>query len=91
MESLLCDEAWLSGPVTPVDHHHASKQGGLESHSGSFCFYTTKEECEQALAICLEKETGYMPEANYVEHLRSKNLTVARFRATQWVFRVGFS
>ena len=51
----------------------------------------TKEDSEEALAIYLEKEISYMPEANYVEHLRSENFTSTRYRATQWLFRVSFS
>lgn len=85
MESLLCDESWLSSPATPI-HQHATKHHSSESYYGSF--YTTKEDCEQALAIYLEKEMSYMPEASYIEHLRSKNLIFARFRAIQWLFRV---
>ncbi|XP_030925183.1 putative cyclin-D7-1 [Quercus lobata] len=84
MESLLCDESWLSSPATPI-HQHATKHHSSESCYGSF--YTTKEDCEQALAIYLEKEMSYMPEASYIEHLRSKNLIFARFRAIQWLFR----
>lgn len=88
MESLLCDEAWLSSPVTPVSHY-SLRNHSSESYCGSF--YTTKEDSEEALAIYLEKEISFMPEANYVELLRSKNLTAARFRAIQWLFRVSFS
>ncbi|GMY14525.1 putative cyclin-D7-1 [Fagus crenata] len=84
MESLLCDEAWLASPVTPINHH-SPKQCSLESYCGSF--YTTKEDCEQALAMFLGKEISYMPQSNYVENLRLNNLTFARFRATQWLFR----
>jgi hypothetical protein len=90
MDSLLCDEAWLSSPgVTPIDHHHA-RHHSSESYLGG-SFYMTKEDSEEALAIYLEKEISYMPEANYVEHLRSENFTSARYRATQWLFRVSFS
>jgi cyclin D7 len=87
MASLLCDETWLSSPVTPINHH-SPKQCSLESYCGSF--YTTKEDCEQAIAMFLGKEISYMPQSNYVEHLRLNNLTFARFRATQWLFRVSF-
>ncbi|XP_062167067.1 putative cyclin-D7-1 [Alnus glutinosa] len=79
MENLLCDEAWPSSPVAPIDHQ------STESYRGSF--YPTKEDSEEALSIYLEKEISYMPEANYVEHLRSQNLTNARYRATRWLFR----
>jgi hypothetical protein len=83
MENLLCDEAWLSSPVAPIDHQSS------ECYRGSF--YPTKEDSEEALSIYMEKEISYMPEANYVEHLRSQNLTNARYRATRWLFRVSFS
>lgn len=92
MENLLCDEAWLSSPaVTPIDHHHHhhAPHHSSESYLGG-SFYMTKEDSEEALAIYLEKEISYMPEDNYVEHLRSENFTSARYRATQWLFRVSF-
>ncbi|XVF06207.1 hypothetical protein REPUB_Repub06bG0027600 [Reevesia pubescens] len=48
-------------------------------------FYTSKEDSEQALIICLEKEFGYMPEPGYLDYLQSNNLVFARFRAVQWL------
>lgn len=89
MENLLCDERWLSSPVTPIDHHHHQSSEMISSYPGSF--YTTKEESEEALAIYLEKEITYIPQPNYVDHLRSEKFTSARYRATQWLFRVSFS
>ncbi|XP_059428657.1 putative cyclin-D7-1 [Corylus avellana] len=89
MENLLCDEAWLSSPaVTPIDHHHHhhAPHHSSESYLGGSS-YMTKEDSEEALAIYLEKEISYMPEDNYVGHLRSENFTSARYRATQWLFR----
>ncbi|KAG7964868.1 hypothetical protein I3843_09G193000 [Carya illinoinensis] len=84
--NLLCEETWQCSPVTPV-HHHATKLCSFENYSCGGSFYTTKEDAEQALVIYLEKEISFIPAANYVEHLRSKNLTTARSRATQWLFR----
>lgn len=80
MDSLLCEEVWLSGPTTP-DYQDCA--------AASFC--TTKEDCKQALVIHLDKELSYMPENGYLEeHLRSKNLLFARSRAILWLIKVGF-
>ncbi|KAG2690615.1 hypothetical protein I3843_09G191600 [Carya illinoinensis] len=84
--NLLCEERWQCSPATPV-HHHATKLCSFENYSCGGSFYMTKEDAEQALVIYLEKEISFIPAANYVEHLRSKNLTTARSRATQWLFR----
>ncbi|KAF8397437.1 hypothetical protein HHK36_016354 [Tetracentron sinense] len=80
MESLLCDEDWLS--TDPVEKQHC-----LESCVGSFYFYTTGEDHEHALTICLHKEMTYMPKAGYVELLRSSDLIAARSRTIRWFIK----
>ncbi|XVE61925.1 hypothetical protein DITRI_Ditri06bG0077300 [Diplodiscus trichospermus] len=82
MENLLCDELWLSSPGTP-DLSHERERSILKGHAASF--YTTKEDTERALVICLEKELSYMPEPGYLDYLQSNNLVFARFRAVQWL------
>lgn len=86
MENLLCDEEWLSSPVIPDLSHETVHYG----YGYADLFYTTKEDSEQALVICLKKEFSYMPEAGYLDYLQSKNLVFARFRAVQWLIKVQF-
>ncbi|CAL5351321.1 unnamed protein product [Camellia sinensis] len=77
MDSLLCDEVWLTtSPTTTILNH---------DYGGSF--YTTKEDSQQAFDICLQKEIGYMPESQYQDHLQSSGLILARFRAMQWLLK----
>ncbi|KAM2045456.1 hypothetical protein ACFX1T_009644 [Malus domestica] len=80
MESLLCDEVCPSSPpaVTTEPFGH--------SNFGS-SMYTTKEDYEQALTICMEKEISYMPEPNYLENLSSNNLVIARLKCIQWFIK----
>lgn len=90
MENLLCDEVWLSSPGTPDLSHEREQYCTLKCYSDSF--YTTKEDCEQALVICLEKQFSYMPEPGYLHYLHSNSLVMsARFRAVQWLIKVKFS
>ncbi|TYI87563.1 hypothetical protein E1A91_D04G143700v1 [Gossypium mustelinum] len=86
MENLLCDEVWLSSPGTP-DLSHESEHYIWKGYGYADLFYTTKEDSEQALVICLKKEFSYMPEAGYLDYLQSKNLVFARFRAVQWLIK----
>ncbi|XVF55242.1 hypothetical protein PTKIN_Ptkin06aG0021400 [Pterospermum kingtungense] len=86
MENLLCDEVWLSSPCgTPTDRSHEREHYTLKGYADSF--YTTKQDSEQALVICLEKELSYMPEPGYLDYLQSNSLVSARFRAVQWLIK----
>ncbi|KAI7997025.1 putative cyclin-D7-1 [Camellia lanceoleosa] len=77
MDSLLCDEVWLTtSPTTTILNHN---------YGGSF--YTTKEDSQQAFDVCLQKEIGYTPESQYQDHLQSSGLILARFRAMQWLLK----
>ncbi|KAK2972329.1 hypothetical protein RJ640_014387, partial [Escallonia rubra] len=90
MESLFCNEVWLMSPssttVTANNDMHSPYNGGESGFCGRrSCFYTTKEDCEQAFEICMRKEQSYMPGPGYADHLESNDLIkVARFRAIQW-------
>ncbi|XP_022748177.1 putative cyclin-D7-1 [Durio zibethinus] len=84
MENLLCEEVWLSSPGTP-DISHEREHCTLKGYADSF--YTTKEDSEQALALCLEKEFSYMPEPGYIDCLQSNNLVFLRFRVVQWLIK----
>lgn len=93
-ESLLCDELWLSDSATDdcYSDQKPKKCNILESwecECDGTSFYKTKEECEEATIICLDKELSYMPEPGYVEYLvQSNNLLHFRFRAIQWLIKV---
>ncbi|XP_059649925.1 putative cyclin-D7-1 [Cornus florida] len=89
MESLYCDEVGLMSPytTTTVDQQHNAhnKQplGVLDQSS----FYTSKEDCEQALSICLQKECTYLPQPGYSDYLKTYNLIIPRFIAIQWLIK----
>nr|XP_009782531.1 PREDICTED: putative cyclin-D7-1 isoform X1 [Nicotiana sylvestris] len=82
MESLLCDEVWL---MSPEDHDvHVNNE---EEGDTSF-FYSTKEECEQAFGILLEKEMSYMPKPDYVKRIKENCfIENARFKAIYWLIK----
>ncbi|KAH9672424.1 putative cyclin-D7-1 [Citrus sinensis] len=93
-ESLLCDELWLSDPASTADCYSDRKPKqcnileSCECECDGTSFYKTKEECEEAAIICLDKELSYMPEPGYVEYLdKSNNLPHFRFRAIQWLIK----
>ncbi|KAF9595548.1 hypothetical protein IFM89_000636, partial [Coptis chinensis] len=74
MDSLLCDEDWLKSP--PSTHHYSKFDTCMDS------FYTTLEDCKDALMVYLKKENSYMPELGYVDRLHSSNnLLLARIKA----------
>ncbi|KAF9679940.1 hypothetical protein SADUNF_Sadunf06G0068000 [Salix dunnii] len=87
MDSLLCDEAWLSGPATPDYFHNQQRYSYGGNYAAACSFYTTIEDCEKAVFICVEKEFTCMPEPGYVEHLRTKDLLFPRFRAIHWLIK----
>lgn len=86
MESLLCDEVWL---MSPEDHDvHVNNE---EEGDTSF-FYSTKEECEQAFGILLEKEMSYMPKPDYVKRIKENCfIENARFKAIYWLIKVNLN
>ncbi|KAK8561763.1 hypothetical protein V6N13_149086 [Hibiscus sabdariffa] len=86
MENLLCDEVWLSSPETR-DLSHETEHCTLKDYASADSFYTTKEDSEQAIVICLEKELSYMPEPGYLDYLQSNHLVFPRFRAVQWLIK----
>ncbi|KAJ6331640.1 hypothetical protein OIU76_010096 [Salix suchowensis] len=87
MDSLLCDEAWLSGPATPDHRNDQQRYSYGENYAAACSFYTTIEDCEKAVSIYLEKEVTCMPEPGYVEHLRTRDLLFPRFRAIHWLIK----
>ncbi|KAJ4849161.1 hypothetical protein Tsubulata_028900 [Turnera subulata] len=88
MDSLLCDEEWLSSPAIPC-HHKDHKHDTIVDHEkDAGVFYTTKEDYEEALSVYLEKELSYMPKPGYLERLcQSTNLSLARYKAIHWLIK----
>ncbi|KAI9152807.1 hypothetical protein LWI28_001509 [Acer negundo] len=87
MESLLCDEVWLSSPdQTAVacfddDDDHREPQNWRRSTGD-------KEECYEATIMCLHKELSYMPQPGYFDYLLSNNnLMHSRSKAIQWLLK----
>ncbi|XVF33999.1 hypothetical protein REPUB_Repub18cG0019300 [Reevesia pubescens] len=68
-----------------VTSEHEREHCILKGYANAF--YSSKEDSEQALIICLEKEFSYMPEHGYLDYLQSNNLVFARFRAVQWLIK----
>ncbi|KAM2179485.1 hypothetical protein ACFX1S_032914 [Malus domestica] len=86
MESLLCDEVCPASPAVTTETIPGNNFGS-KSYCRSILMYTTKEEYEQALTICMEKEKSYMPEPNYLDNLCSNNLVIARLKSIQWFIK----
>ncbi|KAF5747569.1 putative cyclin d [Tripterygium wilfordii] len=81
MDSLLCDENWLSIPDDQCQQSNHIQ--GLEKHSD-----LSNEKVSEALKICLEKESSYVPKAGYARQLQSDNdFLSARFRAVHWLIK----
>ena len=89
VDSLLCDEVWLTSP-TVANHSHAIAMSKSAESYGGCTFYMSKEDCEHAFAICFQKEVTYMPQCGYKDHLQSCGLVLDRFRAMQWLLKVSF-
>ncbi|PHT99357.1 hypothetical protein BC332_31700 [Capsicum chinense] len=78
MDSLLCDEVWIE-----------EGGGGFNNDVGNgSCFYSTKEDCEEAFEILLDKEMSYMPKPGYVKLIK-ENFFIenARFKSIHWLIK----
>ena len=86
MDNLLCDESWLSDPLTPeslpnfrldIYEDHLAMSPAMDA--------TTIEE---AISIDLEKESCFSNHGHkFMEFLVSKKLTDARFQTVQWLIQ----
>ena len=82
MDNLLCDESWLSDPLTPeslpnIHEDHMVMSPAMDA--------TTIEE---AISIDLEKEPCFSNHGHkFVEFLASKKLIDARFKMVQWLIQ----
>ncbi|KAL0709044.1 hypothetical protein Bca4012_016022 [Brassica carinata] len=86
MDNLLCDESWLSDPLTPeslpsfrlnIHEDHVAMSSAMDA--------TTIEE---AISIDLEKESCFSNHGHkFIEFLVSKKLTDARFQTVQWLIQ----
>ncbi|KAK4342855.1 hypothetical protein RND71_038671 [Anisodus tanguticus] len=86
MDSLLCDEVWL---MSPIGNYHMKSNNIINNDVGNTSFfYSTKEDCEEAYGILLDKEMNYMPEVGYVKHIK-ENCFIgnARFKAIHWLIK----
>lgn len=92
MESLLCDEVlWISTYSSPPSLEETGNAVDHKSRSNKFideAYHMTKEDCEQALNICLESEKSYVPKPHYLQYLISNNLVNARSKIIQWFIKV---
>ncbi|KAF8029295.1 hypothetical protein BT93_E1852 [Corymbia citriodora subsp. variegata] len=85
MESLLCDEKWVVSPQS-VEEFENSGDSERVCRGGSWSSMTQQDR-DAELAICLEKEMGFMPGSGYVERLEAKGLVFARTRVMQWLIK----
>ncbi|CAN7113563.1 unnamed protein product [Brassica rapa subsp. narinosa] len=86
MDNLLCDESWLSDPLTPepvpnfrlnIHDDHVVMSPGIDAAT-----------VEEAISIDLEKESCFSNHGHkFVEFLASKKLIDARFRTVQWLIQ----
>ncbi|CAA7061779.1 unnamed protein product [Microthlaspi erraticum] len=87
MDNLLCDESWLSDPMTPepVPNFRCNNIYGDDVTMSPAMDEATVEE---AISLDLEKESRFSTFGNkFVEFLVSKKLTDARFQAVQWLIQ----
>lgn len=85
MDNLLCDESWLSGPLTPEPLPNFRRNDDVAMMSPAMDSTTV----EEAITMDLEKETCFSNHGDkLVEFLVSKKLTDARFQAVQWLIKV---
>ncbi|XP_015087460.1 putative cyclin-D7-1 [Solanum pennellii] len=76
MESLLCDEIWLE------------KEEEFKNNVENSCFFKSKEDCEEAFKILLNKEISYMPKIGYVKFIKENCfIENARFKAIHWLIK----
>ncbi|XP_077236885.1 putative cyclin-D7-1 isoform X2 [Tasmannia lanceolata] len=89
--SLLCEEKLL---FTSPSQTCCYRERFLDVPNSWF-YYTTREERDKALEVCLNKENYYLLGASYVDHLQSSDLVDARLRAIGWIikthYRLNFS
>ncbi|KAM3325503.1 putative cyclin-D7-1 [Capsicum chacoense] len=78
MDSLLCDEVWIE-----------EGGGGFNNDVGNgSCFYSTKEDCEEAFEILLDKEMSYLPKPGYVKLIKENCfIENARFKSIHWLIK----
>lgn len=75
MDSLLCDEVWL--------------EEELNNDVGNSCIFNSKEDCEEAFEILLDKEMSYMPKIGYMKFIKENCfIENARFKAMHWLIKV---
>lgn len=83
MESLLCNEVWLTSPNT--EEEEEENDDAFDSN--------TKVDCEEAFVAFLGKETTYLPRSGYYSNLVDIHdlIANARFKAVTWIIKVLFS
>lgn len=85
MDNLLCDELWLSGPLTPEPLPNFRRNDDVVAMSPAMDSTTV----EEAISMDLEKETCFSNHGDkFIEFLVSKKLTDARFQTVQWLIQV---
>lgn len=87
MDNLLCDESWLSDPLSPeslpnfrlnIHEDHVAMSPGVDAAT-----------VEEAMSIDLEKETCFSNHgAKFIEFLATKKLIDDRLQTVQWLIQV---
>ncbi|KFK24603.1 hypothetical protein AALP_AA8G000600 [Arabis alpina] len=84
MDNLLCDESWLSGPLTPEPLPNFRRNDDVAMMSPEMDSKTV----EEAITMDLEKEKCFSNHGDkFIEFLVSKKLTDARLQAVQWLIK----
>ncbi|CAH8318868.1 unnamed protein product [Eruca vesicaria subsp. sativa] len=86
MDNLLCDESWLSDPLTPEPLPHSR----FNIHDGQVAMSPGMDAAtvEEAISIDLEKESCFSNHGDkFVEFLASKKLINARVETVQWLIQ----
>lgn len=97
MDNLFCNEehVWLimSPPAAAAVAVPDSTQTSFNTCINNLtCFYTSKQDLEEAFVLYREKEQSYMPHSGYVDLLDSDRfISSCRCKAVQWLVQVSFS
>ncbi|CAH2074517.1 unnamed protein product [Thlaspi arvense] len=86
MDNLLCDESWLSGPLTPEPLPNFR----LNTYDDDVAMTPAMDAAtvDEAISTDLEKELCFSNHGDkFIEFLVSKKLTDARFQSVQWLIQ----
>ncbi|XP_074341787.1 putative cyclin-D7-1 [Apium graveolens] len=89
MENLFCNEehVWLMMSPSAASSE-LTQTAGFNTYINTTCFYTSKQDLEEAFELYREKERTYMPQPGYVDLLDSDRfISIFRRKAIHWLIQ----